>query len=206
MTYRNKNSSLPLKQLLLTALAVLMLGTAWADDVEDADAALAQKNYVTGLEKYKRAATNGDAYAQAQVGNMYSSGGFGVKQDYAEAVKWYKLAAAQGNVVAQSNLGFAYDNGQGVVQDYAEAVKWYRLAAIQGNVSAQYNLGVMYGNGRGVAQNYIRAHMWFNLAAVGGDADAVKNRDIVAGRMNTQQIAEAQEMAHTCQTQNFKGF
>ena len=57
----------------------------------------------------------------------------------------------------------------------------------------------MYGNGRGVPQDDVQAHMWFNLAAsrsTGEDREtAVRNRDIVAGRMDPTQIAEAQRLA-----------
>ena len=62
----------------------------------------------------------------------------------------------------------------------------------------------MYGEGQGVVQDYTRAHMWFNLAAVKGNSNAVKNRDFVAKRMTSQQIAEAQKMARECQARNFK--
>jgi hypothetical protein len=46
--------------------------------------------------------------------------------------------------------------------------------------------------------------MWFNIAGVDGDADALKNRDIVALRMKTQQIAEAQKLARECLVRSFK--
>jgi len=46
--------------------------------------------------------------------------------------------------------------------------------------------------------------MWFNLASVKGDAIAVKNRDIIAKRMTSQQISEAQKLARECQSRNFK--
>ena len=126
------------------------------------------------------------------------------KKNYAVALVKFKQAAAQGHAQAQSNLGFMYYSGQGVVQDYAEAVKWYKLAAAQGLASAHYNLGLMYANGQGVVQDYVRAHMWWNLAATKGDADAVKNRDIVAAKMTTQKIAEAQKLARECQARNYK--
>ena len=42
------------------------------------------------------------------------------------------------------------------------------------------------------------------LAATKGDADAVENRDIVAARMTTQQIAAAQKLARECQARNYK--
>jgi TPR repeat protein len=91
------------------------------------------------------------------------------------------------------------------VQDYAEAVKWYRLAAKQGESSAQFNLGAMYVNGAGLVQDYTKAHSWFNLAAANGNASAAKNRDAVAKKMTSQQIATAQKMASDCQARQLQG-
>ena len=51
------------------------------------------------------------------------------------------------------------------------------------------------GNGQGVTQDYVQAHMWFNLAAAQGDEIPRKNRDAVAERMTSEQIAEAQRLA-----------
>ena len=95
-------------------------------------------------------------------------------------------------------------NGQGVIQDYAEALQWFKLAAAQGNANAQLNIGIMYRKGEGVIQDYVRAHMWYNLSAAGGNADVAKDRDLVAAKMTTQQIAEAQKLARECQARNFK--
>ena len=187
---------------IFTALA-LCISAACAGDIEDGDAAYEKKDFATALRKFKTAAAQGLARAQFNLGVMHSVGQ-GVVQDYAEAVRWYKMAAAQGDAAAQLNLGFNYSKGQGVVQDYAEAVRWYKLAAAQGDSDAQFNLGFMYGNGQGVVQDYIRAHLWFNLASVNGDASAVKNRGIIATKMTSQQIAEAQKLARECQARNFK--
>jgi TPR repeat protein len=96
-------------------------------------------------------------------------------------------------------------DSKGVAQDYAETVKWYRLAAAQGVANAQNNLGRMYNNGEGVTQDYIRAHMWLNLSAASGDASNLKNRDIIARKMTSQQITQAQIMARDCQHKKFKG-
>ena len=127
-----------------------------------------------------------------------------LKNNYSDAIAKFKLAAAQGLAQAQYNIGFMYGKGRGVVQDYAEALQWFKLAAAQGHAKAQTNIGFMYNNGQGVIQNVVRAHMWYNLSAAGGDADAAKGRDLVAAKMTTQQIAEAQKLARECQARNFK--
>ena len=103
---------------------------------------------------------------------------------------------------AQFSLGVAYGSGRGVPQDDAEAARWYRLAADQGNTDAQSDLGVMYANGDGVPQDDVQTHMWLNLAASGAPREprvlrdtAVRNRDLVAGRMTPDQLADAQRLA-----------
>jgi TPR repeat protein len=126
--------------------------------------------------------------------------------DYATALREWTPLAEQGDADAQNNLGLMYDNGTGVLQDYKTAVKWYRLAAKQGDASAQNNLGTMYDKGKGVLQDYVRAHMWFNIASISGKSkNAPKNRDIVAGKMNSNQIETAQKLARECVRKNFKG-
>ncbi len=63
----------------------------------------------------------------------------------------------------------------------------------------------MYAKGQGVAQDYIRAQMWLNLGAALGAANSVKHRDLVASKMTSQQIAQAQQLASDCKQKNFKG-
>ncbi len=92
-----------------------------------------------------------------------------------------------------------------MTQNYNEAVKWYRLSAEQGNASAQYNLGVMYAKGQVVTQDDVYAHMWWNIAAEGGNSRAQENRDKVATRMTSSQLAEAQRLARECVAKDCKG-
>jgi len=47
------------------------------------------------VKLYRKAAEQGNAYAQYNLGFMYGNGE-GVPQDYVEAHKWFNLAAAQG--------------------------------------------------------------------------------------------------------------
>ena len=77
---------------------------------------------------YRKAAEQGHAEAQNNLGVMYNRGE-GVPQDYTEAVTWYRKAAEQGHAYAQNNLGRMYANGDGVPQDNVEAHTWLNLAA-----------------------------------------------------------------------------
>jgi TPR repeat protein len=112
----------------------------------------------------RKAAAQGNAYAQVILGLMYADGK-GVPQNYAEAVRWYRKADEQGNAAGQYNLGVMYANGRGVPKDYAEAVRCFRNAADQGLATGQNNLGVMYKNGWGVVQDYAEAVRWYRNAA-----------------------------------------
>ena len=125
--------------------------------------------------------------------------------DYAEALRQWKLLAEQGDAFAQHTIGLMYHFGEGgVTQDYKTAVKWYRAAAEQGLAEAQYNLGVVYENGDGVMQDFALAHMWFNIAASNGIQMSKKNRDLVAEKMISADIAKAQQMARECVEKNYK--
>ena len=113
MTNRNTRSGkLVFLLIALVVLAVLHPGPAKTQDIE----------------QIRKAAEQGHASAQNNLGTRYSNGE-GVPQDYQEAVKWYRKAAEQGHASAQFNLGVIYDNGEGVPQDYVQAHKWVNLAA-----------------------------------------------------------------------------
>ncbi|WP_052102780.1 tetratricopeptide repeat protein [Porphyromonas gulae] len=61
------------------------------------------QDYSEAVKWYRKAAEQGNAHAQNNLGEMYEKG-YGVSQDYSEAVKWYLKAAEQGNNEAQYNL------------------------------------------------------------------------------------------------------
>ncbi|PCJ36289.1 MAG: hypothetical protein COA75_08660 [Cellvibrionales bacterium] len=81
---------------------------------------------------YRRAALQGDAYAQSKVGFLFAYGK-GVKQDKSMAAKWYTKAAEQGDANAQYNIGVAYQYGTGIAKNETLAREWFELAAKQGN-------------------------------------------------------------------------
>jgi S1-C subfamily serine protease len=84
---------------------------------------------------YRKAAEQGHASAQLNLGVMYDNGQ-GVPQDHREAVNWYRKTAEQGDARAQYNLGLMYAKGQGVSKDYQLAYFWGLLASTQGDRSA----------------------------------------------------------------------
>ena len=75
-------------------------------------------------KRTEKAAENGYAPAQFNLGSIYSNGQ-GTKQDYIKAKKWYEKAAYNGNIPAQYNLGLMYVKGQGVKQNFEIAKHWF---------------------------------------------------------------------------------
>lgn len=88
-------------------------------------------NKEKGVELLRRAAEQGNADAQYNLGDCYYYGE-GVAQDYAQAVYWYRQAAEQGNAWAQYNLGVCYAEGLGVDRDSKQAESWKNLAIQNG--------------------------------------------------------------------------
>lgn len=116
--------------------------------------------------------------------------------DHTAAFQLLRPLAEQGNSGAQMLLGTMCESGKGVDrQDFGEAAKWYRKAADQNHLLAQYFLGRMYVEGRGVLQDLAEAYKWFNIAGSRGYGPAREQRDDIAKKMTSVQIAEAQKLA-----------
>ena len=101
------------------------------------------QDYKEGIKWNLKAAEQGLADAQFNLGIMYANGD-GVPEDDTEAVRWYRKAAKQGHANAQFNLGTMYTKGDGVPKDYATACKWCWLAAVQGNERAKKLRSVLF--------------------------------------------------------------
>jgi clan AA aspartic protease (TIGR02281 family) len=71
-------------------------------------------------------------------------------------------------------------------------------------------LGLLYANGQGVAQDHVQSHMWLSVAANSSSFfkqardQALRNREIVAAKMTSAQLAQAQALASQCQQQEFR--
>ena len=86
-------------------------------------------------------------------------------------------------------------------QDNQSAQELAELSALAeaGATEAQYSIGAKYDTGEGVPQDNIEAHMWLNLAAsrfTGEQRErTVAARDVVAARMTSADLSEAQRRA-----------
>ncbi|KAI9348461.1 hypothetical protein DFJ73DRAFT_433325 [Zopfochytrium polystomum] len=130
-----------------------------------------EMDYTEAVRWHRKAAEQGHAWGQKDLGHRYSRGE-GVEQDFAEAARWYRKAAEQGNAVAQNSLGSLHYGGQGVERDLNEAVRWFRKAAEQGNALGQRNLAECYLEGKGVAKDAAEAAKWYKKAAEQGNVSA----------------------------------
>ena len=133
--------------------------------------AFTKGDYAEAVKWYRKAAEQGYADAQCDLGYCYHCG-LGVSTNYDEAVKWFLKAAGQGDSTAQYNLGCCYSVGKGVSKELTKAVMWYRMAAMQGNASAQYRLGYCYDYGYGVEIDHVEAVKWYREAAGQGNTSA----------------------------------
>ncbi|MDR2440402.1 MAG: sel1 repeat family protein, partial [Planctomycetaceae bacterium] len=88
------------------------------------------------VKLFQQAAEQGDVVAIVEIGDCYSTGGFGILQNCEEAVKWYREAANKGNTEAEYKLAVCYLNGNGISKDKEKAIKLFRKAAEQKNEDA----------------------------------------------------------------------
>ena len=154
-------------------------------------------NHSHAVAWYRKAAEQGDANAQYNLGVFYEKG-LGVTKDLTQAVAWYRKAAEQGNALAQNNLGTMHRDGSGgLLQDHEAAAKWYALAARQGNAWAQRNLYSMHRDAQVPQADLVQALAWINLAASQAQPhpDAAQERQELSAKLSPAQVAEAQRLA-----------
>jgi len=134
-----------MKKIIISIL--LLSSLVYAGLVNDGFNAYNHGNYREAVKLWKKAANQGDAEAQLNLGLMYDNGQ-GVKQNYVKAVKWWKKAANQGDAEAQNNLALMYDNGQGVKQNLSKAKELFGKACNGGIKSGCHNYKIL--NERGI--------------------------------------------------------
>jgi uncharacterized protein len=141
----------------------------------------APKNYSESGKWYAKAAAQGVAEAQFQLGVRYYEHGKQSKENYRNGFSWFYKAAVQGMAEAQYNVALMYQLGRGVPTNRIEAYKWYIISTAQGypkSLAARDNLAgdlpradVAEGERRAAAfepKRSFRAQA--SLAAANGDA------------------------------------
>lgn len=141
----------------------------YANALRQGDRGLIKKEK-EAFEWYQRAADQGFAVGQNNLGLCYYNG-WGVDKDERKAAEWWQRAADQGFADAQVNLGVCYEYSKGDCYGGMEiAIKWYKRAAEQGHADAQRRTGMCYENGLGVAKDEREAFSWYHKAAEQGNA------------------------------------
>lgn len=122
---------------------------------------------------YKKAAEQGYAKSQYNLGNAYKSGR-GIKRNYDKAAYWLSLAVEQNQPNAKSALATLYLRGQGIERSYSKALDLYKEAVADGISYANNNLGYMYEKGEGVPISTEKAIEYYKKAAVDNNKYAIK--------------------------------
>lgn len=98
---------------------------------------------IQAVEQFRKAAKQGYAEGQYQLGLMYARGR-GVPPSLESARDWYEQAVEQGHGFAQTNLGVMHLNGTGGLAPSKEkAIALFKKAAAQGVEQAKKNLAAL---------------------------------------------------------------
>jgi TPR repeat protein len=117
-------------------------------------------------------------------------------RDYKTTLTWWHKAAEMEHARAQNGLGVLYRDGDAGAPDKKRAAYWFGRSAENGYAFAMYSLAILYRDGDGVAQNDVEAHKWFDLAStLNFDPKAAFQRDLIARRMNDEEVADAERRA-----------
>lgn len=130
------------------------------------------KNEVEAKEWWEKAAGQGYAAAERNLGKVYYNGDANVKVDYKEAAKWFQKAAAKNDPNAMFVIGWMYANGHGVEKDRGQVAVWYQKAAALNDEDAQYYLGEMHFEGFAVEKDLAKAVELFKKSAASGYSSA----------------------------------
>ena len=96
------------------------------------------QNYSQATDWFRKAAEQGDAYAQYNLGLMYFNGE-GLPQNYSQAASWFRKAGTQGHSDSLNNLGLGYEFGQYGAKNLVLAHFFYNLAAVSGDKQNKEN-------------------------------------------------------------------
>ena len=143
----------------------------WEKKARAGDAMGVKQNHAASIQWFRRAAEQGEADAQFNLGRLYGS-----------------------------EVDGMYKNGRAAPANDAEAFKWYRLAAEQGHTQAQVRLAQLFAKGlTDIAPDQVQAYQWMSLAAASGEPTAAKVVADYAAQMKPEQLQQAQLLAEEWQ-------
>jgi len=124
-----------------------------SEALDNANKALANKDYDTAFDEYIRAATGEDNSLAMFTLGLFFQNGWGRPIDKVEACQWFEKAAIGGIPFAAHLYGECLENGVHCDQDYAKAAVWYEKAAEFGYDLSLCYLAELYMEGKGVPEN-----------------------------------------------------
>jgi len=151
-----------------------------------------EPDYAKAAKWYKKAAEQGDALSQVNLGEMYLKGE-GVLKSWKRGVRWLRKAADQRYALGELKLAETLDS-----TNPEEALSWYRKAAAQGRRGAYNALAEKYYSGEGAPKDLVQAHMWYNLLFLGNGQWGVKGKEMrekIAKELTPEQLEKAEDMA-----------
>ena len=171
--------------------------------VNEALAAIQNKNYAVAFSKLKPLAKQGNSSAQYNLGIMYFRG-LGVSKDTETALELFSRAANADNVLAQYFLGYIHEHGRQVRKNYKTALIFYKLAAGQGHPASQVNLGAMHYFGNGTPKSNLYAYMWWSIASIQVEG-AEENLKLIKKNMTPKELDQGRRLVSNCIKKNYKG-
>jgi len=150
-----------------------------------------QKEARDAVVNLKSMAKNGDAGAQAKLGEIYLRGGKLEKKDISKAYDWLSKSAKGGSGEGEFYLAEMYCEQP--FKKIDEAIELYEKSANNGYKNAEYKLGMIYVSGRILPEDDIKAAKWYRLAADHGvaEAETFYSLMLMAGRGVKQDIPQA---------------
>ena len=174
-----------LNRLLLFSLLLCFVFPVllYADQLEDANAAIKNEEFKKAYELLLPLAEENNAEAQFLLGSLYINGQ-GVEKDDMEGVSWVMKAARQGydearlraisicldlanqgDATAMYNVGYMCLEGWGGEQDPNVCMGWLVTAAQFGHIRSANVLSQIYTKGMfGIAPDEEKASYWRSLA------------------------------------------
>lgn len=135
---------------------------------------------------YRKAAEQGDSYAQWRLGVLMDEGL--TEGSVEQAVELFRQAVAQGSTNAMTSLAVMHATGRGVAKDYAATRRYYQMAAENGNPHALQGLGVLYMNGEGVEKSRVEAMAHWLLALSLGSETASGYYQLVSKQIDDAEM------------------
>ncbi|MGH9552972.1 MAG: SAF domain-containing protein, partial [Terriglobales bacterium] len=124
-------------------------------------------------EWFRKAANQGNAYAQNSLANYYFQGLGGVKQSLPDAAVLYQKAADQNDQNALWTLSILNIRGFLDKPDGAAGLKLLQRSAAEGSMRAAEDLGDCWRSGVYWGLDADKAQQWYEKAAAEGDAEAM---------------------------------